>query len=309
MQFESVEDKLLELGYDKSTYPKWNYKFDSMFSQPRDLTPQSTRGIDVNYFWMPHWPCVVPVWKTIQPKLEAMLEEEREDSLRRQHDTRLSQRRTEFRTIWDAFLTEIDDYERETMPTFRDTHLLPSVATMLDEDGAQIPATQERWEAIKESCLLEVEGHRSKIIRDLQMTMKKVKDGDQSDVDTEIMSDLGENAPDVLSDPAAIFSCCYNYCKQLHSYPAILHHSYVDHGVSEWKTGKHGYSAQIPAAVSMVLTAVGLPPTTTRADLDNVDGRFVCLCGHPKYRKPLTFVKLVRKLLHLSLSKSIHYPI
>jgi hypothetical protein len=243
----------------------------------------------------------MPVWKTIQPKLEAMLEDERKENLKRQHETRLNARRKEFKPIWYAFLAEVD---RTTMPAFLDTVRLPSVAAMLDEDSAQVTVTQERWEAIKESCLLDVDGHRLKIIRDLQTMMKKAKeakDSDKSDVDDDMKPHCDEQHElDVASDPTALFNCCYNYCKQLNSYPALLHHSYADHNDLDWSKGRYRYDDRIPSVVSMVLRAVGLPQTTTRADLDKLDGRFVCLCGHPKYRKPLTFVKLVRKSLHIT---------
>lgn len=58
------------------------------------------------------------------------------------------------------FLAKIDADERDTMPTFLDTVLLPSVSTMLEEDSAKVPVTREKWESTKDSFLLDVEAHR-----------------------------------------------------------------------------------------------------------------------------------------------------
>jgi hypothetical protein len=52
----------------------------------------------------------------------------------------------------------------------------------------------------------------------------------------------------------------------------------------------------------MVLKALDLPDDTSLTAMEAMDGRLICLCGHPDFLKPLTFTSLVNlPLLHSAL--------
>jgi hypothetical protein len=240
-----------------------------------------------------------------------MLEQERVHALKRDYLARLIQRRKEFRIFWDAHLAEVDADQRPTMPAFLDVVLSPSTSAMLEEDDAQTEVTEGRWNSRKDLILLDVEAHRLKVKCDLLRLLKGENVAVQGDMDGDIdmrSDDCDEeNEFDMLSDPTALFACNSLGCRQLIGYPALLQHSYVFHGHLEWKPGRFRYEFHIQAMVAAVLKAVGLSQTTTQADLINLDGRFVCLCGNPNFQDPTTFSALVR-ISFISHSVPINSP-
>lgn len=232
-------------------------------------------------------PCLV--WKIIRPKIEAILEANKAAELKTARQTRLRQRRDELVYIWTKFVEGMPDtQERWLMPNFTDACSLPTVADILMEDDT--PLTEERFIARVDPILSDVGHFQRTVKRDL---VKLLTPKNNSPNTTSPTADNVEGDVDltVLDNASSLFYCPIWSCKRLFGFPAIFGHSHVRN--IPWEVLKHQikHAGEVGPIVLQVLKIFGLAKDTY---LDDLDGRCVCLCGHPMFRAPMDFISLVR---------------
>ncbi|KDQ57924.1 hypothetical protein JAAARDRAFT_57740 [Jaapia argillacea MUCL 33604] len=283
----SIEEKLEELGWDESSFPTWRewshrYEWDKLLEQPRELTPR--------------------IWNAIQPKLEAIIRAVQEQRDRQNLATRKASRIEEFWRIYEAFL--VNNYstylDRILMPRVFDASKLPSVITLIEEDEATIPVTQERLESILEDFSREAEEHKQAIKEDLLRVLGKSNfPTDGSLKESRDISPSADDADSLFLLPSSFFSCQNRLqhstsCHHLRRYPEILDEVHVRERA--WATSPVKYDHQTGKVAQYVLQALGLKADITQTELDALDGRFFCLCGKPGLR-PMDFGDITNHLL------------
>jgi hypothetical protein len=230
------------------------------------------------------------VWNTIRPKLERMLQEQKESTLAFQRSLARESRFDEFAALWNVTLASIPADQQGTMPTYADVVKLPTVVAMIEEADAQLPVTKERWNTFRDAVMLEVEQCRRGIQRNLVALLRPGNDTTEDNVDTR-PNDSGENNDlQILSKPSSLFTC---FCRKLLGYSTLMDHARSHARCTPLLDMLHCESL-VPAVVSQVMNVICLPDCTTLRDLEKLGEKFICACGHPAFRKPVTFIDLVR---------------
>jgi len=230
------------------------------------------------------------VWKVIFPKLEALLEEQKVMVMAVARQDRKIQRKIEFSLIWDELVDAMPDAkERCLMPNINDAWVLSTVANMLAEDDAQIPVTKERFLGRLDSVLSDVAGFQSKVKLDLVKLLPTV-----DALKTANPIPGGPNLT-ILSDVTSLF-CCPWGCRALIGFPAILAHEHIKDITAEWPSVRNRLKppTEMGPTVLQALEVFGISKDIPVTALQDLDGRCVCLCGHPKFRAPMDFGFLVR---------------
>jgi hypothetical protein len=90
-----------------------------------------------------------------------------------------------------------------------------------------------------------------------------------------------------------MFLCDTFNCKKPVGYPALFDHCHLN-GL-KWSNvlSAVGHDIDMKPTVLMLLKALELPDDMSLAAMEDMDGRLICLCGHPDFRKPLTFSSMV----------------
>lgn len=231
-----------------------------------------------------------PAWGRMRPKLERLLKENREFKARRAFGLRRNERRNEFLPMRAEYLAAISDpTKRSLMPIYADAYNLPLIKTMLFEDKAQIPVTEQRWLAIVDLIPAQVEEFQANVKHDLIECLKMKSAGWRPAVDTDENVDFA-----VLDKPSSLFTCRSSRCYELIGYPAIFRHIHMRDLIWPHIRGGLYHEPEIEHTVNRVLKLLQLPGDTSLAAMERFDGCLVCLCGHPKFRKTMTFTSLVR---------------
>jgi hypothetical protein len=234
------------------------------------------------------------VWKIIRPKLEAILEANKAAELRIARQTKLLQRKDELFLIWSKFVEGMPDtQERWLMPNSMDACSLPTVADMLMEDDT--PLTEERLLARVDPILSDV-GHFQRTVKhDLVKLLIPKKNT------TSLTADNVEGDLTILDKASSLFYCPSWSCRQLVGFPAIFAHKHVKEAGLSWEELKLRIkpAGEVGSIVLQVLNFFGIAKDMHVASLKDLDGRCVCLCGHPKFRAPMDFISLVRPDLRL----------
>jgi hypothetical protein len=176
------------------------------------------------------------VWKLIHPRLETMLKANKQEEVRQQHQDRCTERRHEFLPMWMEFVDAVSDpNKRDFMPHHIDACEMPAIASMLYEDGAQIPVTQERWLAITLSVPHQVEDFQNKVKRDLLNLLKNPSQPSTHwylPLAKEVIQDQpAHNAGDdddfsILDAASSLFVC--GHCKEPVGYPDLFDHRHLN---------------------------------------------------------------------------------
>lgn len=224
---------------------------------------------------------------------------------------RCDERRRELEPMWTEFLTSMPNQEqRRLMSLHSDACDLPAIAAMLYEDNATIPVTEERWLAIVDSVEFQVTMRQAGVWHDLRQCLKKPKKHwlAAPEWKTETDDITGEESDDdddftVLEKASSLFRCdkCYS---NLFGHAAIFDHlhfrgkKWVD--ILPWLR----HEAGTELVVTTVLRALKLPEDTPLAAMEQLNGRLMCLCGHPDFQNPTTFGDLVCLVLMLVVFRS-----
>jgi hypothetical protein len=233
------------------------------------------------------------VWKIIQPKLEALIEEERARKLEVARKDRLTVRAGEFKPFWETLVLEITDaQENIIIPTFTDAQALPAVAELLAEGDAHEIVTEERFLARKDAILAAIPGYQIQIKREL------VKICPPFTIPTQDQSSKEEPDFSILNRASTLFRCPGVWtCKVLLPYPDIFFHEHVRNVlgtfVSYHTLVRLRPNTKIWPMAIQLLKTLGLAEDAPASALTDLKGRFICHCGHPDYQKPMDFGALV----------------
>ncbi|GJE93547.1 F-box protein [Phanerochaete sordida] len=133
---ESIEMKLLELGYAKTDldeFTSWAIGFrarrswDAIVRQPHKLTPRT--------------------WKRIRPQLETLLADAKTERERRERQHRQDTRVRELRNVYADFVQSVPE-DDGALPPLGKAEQLPAVRALLDENEARVPVTVERLHSV-----------------------------------------------------------------------------------------------------------------------------------------------------------------
>jgi len=232
------------------------------------------------------------VWKIIRPKLEALIEEEKERRLKLARDQRLAVRQAEFKPLWESLVADVrSTLNRNFIPPFSDACQLATVAEMLAEDDACTSVTEERILIRKDAIMINISEYQTKIKRELlkssvsqPLFSTAVAVGEDEEVDLSI-----------LDRAATLFRCGLWSCKTLLPYPDIFEHDHI----KELKTitpsalGRMRPETTVKLMAILLLKTLGLPEDAPATALVDPNMRLKCLCGHPNYRKPTDFGTMV----------------
>jgi hypothetical protein len=100
----------------------------------------------------------------------------------------------------------------------------------------------------------------------------------------------------ILDRASTLFTCCDSWgCKTLLPYPDIFEHEHVKElaTLSPYTLCFLQPEAPVMSMAILLLKCLGLSEDTPSMALVELKGRFVCLCGHPRYLKPMDFGTLV----------------
>lgn len=199
----------------------------------------------------------------------------------------------EFVPFWTALVAAIPDpVERSLMPNSVDACNMPPIKAMLSEGNAQIPISKERWLAIIGLIPSEVEKFQAEVKRTLADHLKTK--GPQIYV-REIQEDASDDCDlSVLAKATTLFTCQYDRCNEPIGYPGIFSHIHLNGLTWSRIIDLLLYEDAVEPTVEMVLKVLGLPEDTSLAAMEELDGRLMCLCGHPRFREPMSFKSLVR---------------
>ncbi|KAI0737836.1 hypothetical protein C8Q80DRAFT_1211185 [Daedaleopsis nitida] len=308
---KAIKEKLSELGYSEADYPE-NEAWDKIFDQRIKLTDR--------------------IWKNIRPKLEELLEQEKNDRITAAFDARVEQRRKEIHVFYEAFVDRNFEPDARTfLPNLCDAGFLPSATELATANDAQDVITENRFAPIEAQLLVEMEVHAKNVKRDLYRVLveERQQSGDKTPV-----PDIDHDQLEVeLAGASALFYC--TDCDPRHGFihPArtdrtlsaaeICAHWREKHPLQKWTAGYAPYTIEqgnLPRwliamndaprvlaigrgqleTASAALGALGLPEDTAYAEVDELvrAGTLVCLCGDPTLPPPelWSWAKLVNHL-------------
>jgi len=223
-----------------------------------------------------------------------LIEAEKATRLEAARVDRLSIRAIEFKPFWDSLVTEISSTQEQiVIPPFVDARELPTVAEMLAEDNAHKTVTEERFLAIKDAILVDVFEYQTRLKHRLVQYIISTVDISVAAQD----SKTEEMDLSILARASTLFRCPGSWtCKALLPYPDIFFHqhvrdtlkTFVSYGLSRLRP-----PIKVTPTAIQILKALGLPEDTPAIALNDLNGRFMCLCGHPDFQKPVDFGKIV----------------
>jgi hypothetical protein len=190
---------------------------------------------------------------------------------------------------------------------------LPTIAAMLYEDNATIPVTEERLLAVLDSVMSAVKLSHMDMKHALIKQLKNAKrfathwlvppewKAEAEDITVKETDDADDF--NVLDKASSLFRCDTDDCKDLFGHTTIFDHCHFRSMKWVHILPRLQHEAEADPVVRMVLKALKLPEDTSLAAVEQLNGRLMCLCGHPDFRKPITFGLLVCSALSLTASR------
>jgi hypothetical protein len=181
---------------------------------------------------------------------------------------------------------------------------------MLAENESKIRVTEKRWQTRIQSVPDELNEFAIQALRDVVRLLKVTDlkpDGSQSN--SPAIDDTDECLyPGILERASSLLSCDVTGCQELLAFPVILRHDHVTPAISflaqyqRWSVSlsRLRHEPEVCRVALWVLEFLGLSDDTPLAALNEFDGRLVCLCGNPKFQKPMSFQSLVGLTLSIS---------
>jgi len=245
------------------------------------------------------------VWKILRPKLETLLEEHKLAEAEAVIRIRRNQREREFEPFWDEFVHSHSwgGAQPWALPRFVDACDLPAIDKMLADDESKIPVTVERWQAVVGSVPDDINRFAHQVMRDIIRLLKVAEletNCVKADVPTAV--DAYEDMdPTIFDRASSLLSCGVTDCQNLFTFPTILEeehvtpYRYFNFYDRKWShlLSRLQHEPEVFHCVSLVLKTLRLPKDTPLAAFDEFDRKLVCLCGNPKFQKPMDFRSLV----------------
>ncbi|KAI0747632.1 hypothetical protein C8Q80DRAFT_687812 [Daedaleopsis nitida] len=294
----AILEKLKELGYEETDYPRYNSEFEGIVSQPRPLTPR--------------------IWNTIRPKLVEILEAEH---ARRKHNAfvrKWEERRTKLGSFYKVYLQNDrkQNQWKRIMPNVEDALALPCMHELLTSADPEEVVTEEQFIAIEARLKKDAEAHRAMMRRELVAILKaqdvsgaksskksstrskrkrtattrkrkgKKRAETSSDEESESDASMGESDEEAqVDDDAAaelalldrhtsLFRCrhCFWDEHRFLTYHAVLEHWQTHHAREAWGSSKQPFIMEsdadaLPGHVRTVLDALGFSHNTGLTEL------------------------------------------
>ncbi|OBZ72746.1 hypothetical protein A0H81_06908 [Grifola frondosa] len=301
----SIEKKLVELGYGQEDFPT-TFAWSTIMDQPRELTTR--------------------IWNNIRPKLEAEIQQFREERTQAAFEARLEQRRSEVIGYYDQYLLDaVAEEDRATMPNAYDACRLPSLSALTLRDEAYSEVSKDNFDAVVDDMLAEAQAFKIEVQRELVRMLlarkKKVKietvkneEAGNDVIDNEVVEDAAaedgavkdetssgvslahsslldeSQLQEILRRPTSLFICMDCRHPTPFGYPAIHEHWRRVHEHQHFNDNDPSIFAETEAdeIILRIFDAAGLPADISQTSLDDLvkSGRLVCLCGSPALPPP-----------------------
>ncbi|GJE93543.1 F-box protein [Phanerochaete sordida] len=324
---ESIEEKLLELGYPRTDFhyleisSPWRDSWREILRKSQKLTPR--------------------IWTRILPRLERLLAGAKTERERSERSYRRFLRERELWDVYGEFLRDVpaDD---GPLPHVRWVDSLPAVRALLDEDDARVPVTVARLRAVLPALQEEARSIRARLAqvvwahfaerarpaqepRARPSSQIDKTDGGRSasrvvhgmllptqELEPEelqnlpgVPQDVEPGSEAVLALATALFLCyrCVT-CRgvpipgagdTVYSITELAAHIHTDHAAGDWAVAEPRVESEM---ARKVLNQLGLPEDVR---YEVVSGRIVCGCA--TFRHPATLAQLIS---HIMQETSLH---
>ncbi|KAI0373295.1 hypothetical protein BV20DRAFT_803069 [Pilatotrama ljubarskyi] len=286
----AIEEKLLELGYQRDDLPKHDFQFVQILNQPRKLTPR--------------------IWNMIRPKLVEILETQRKDRAEREFKQKWQRRRLQLQQHYAEFLKKDheQDPQKRTLPGFEDALLFfRDVLTGAEPD---VDLTEEEFAAAEAAVLAHADEYHAKVRHTLANVVRKARAAAFGVAGSSTQAkakgrkgkgkgkvagdDSNSTAPDevadlaLLEDPTSIFCCGWGVsrsssCTASKTPSGMLEHWQLFHGATLLSPENVLLASRHDAQSTMgrLAVALGLPEDATLPAIEEAisQGRPACSCG------------------------------
>jgi hypothetical protein len=229
------------------------------------------------------------VWNDILPKLEPIL--------RRSEDKRLSEELD--RHVKSQYWMYIQRMRTDAavFPHWPDARKLPSISEVLKRRQENLVKNYTIWRSIFRNALVESKQYAILVKKDLVKLLERASPSSYP---------RGESLDDILNRASSIFQCVpegaprYNHtrqgCQGVYGYPDIVQHLLSCNFSDPWDWDLVRCDRETAKIAALVLKNLNMPIDTPRSTTEALDGKFMCLCGHPNHLEGTSFDELVRNL-------------
>ncbi|KII91498.1 hypothetical protein PLICRDRAFT_510130 [Plicaturopsis crispa FD-325 SS-3] len=268
-------ENLLKLGWEEKYFPIHDYEWLSITEKPKELTDS--------------------VWAYVRPRLEAMIREHKKNILEAELRDRLGKRRQEAQPFYEELVRQIpvvhDGDSKLRPPIELACQLSPTLNRSLNEAGATIQVTKDRWDFIRETLVRDLEAY--------SLTLKRSMISLVPQMEIDALHSTSPDEFDILYQASFLVRC--PMCAKLYGYPSVFDHPRCSrhaelHALQSYAT-MDPREQEIPEIVAYVLSALDLPKDTPYKTLESLGKRLRCLCGNPKVCAPMDFGTLVAHIL------------
>lgn len=247
------------------------------------------------------------VWHNIRPKLEALIQEEKESRIQEAFEERVEERLDQISGYYENFVRGLPEADRALLPNLVDVHSLPSIDALSRENEAQGDVAEEDFLALTAQVLQEAEAYAAEA---KAIAVKALSQSFSSRGASSYLEDLRNITPDeAMTRHYALFRCgVWSHSAGTMStkpdyltFEALHDHWRVRHPMLEWGAKDYvgpvswGYirsTGELHIGTGMdgklVLEAAGLPHDTPMDVLTELvrSGRLYCSCGDPDLPPP-----------------------
>ncbi len=255
------------------------------------------------------------VWINLLPKLEPLLQKEKERKTREAYHGRVERRLEQLSSYYAEWVKDITEDERRLMPNTRDGARLPCLLALAQANDAKGDLSLEDFLPLSGQVLIEAKAYLTRAkeiaVMMLQDNIDKMPDYEVWYAELEALS-----TDDALSRHYALFECeeQYDVCNTgIITFEELHAHWRTAHPKTAWGTAGPPQLHVAPGTPAKLLTrircrgsyrvggemldAVRLPRNSPRAVLDELvkSARLYCACGDPSMPPPgdLDWLKLV----------------
>jgi hypothetical protein len=232
---------------------------------------------------------VMTVWKNIKPKLVDLIQERKRVLENQQKSSRIDGLREQLRPLYKADFPASEDFVKPEMGWHA-----PAFQEMVEEEDATLPVTQERWNAIKDKAEIQLRQLTGKIYRDV---LKRTKEGSlpfsyglymgNPFASPSWSEDREDEDTSAIKFASTVVKCAG--CHKVLFGARAIHHTYeCNSNCLQWLSIRR--SVKVAQAV---LRAVGMEEDAPVEDVESLE--FNCTCGHPDFKLPMSFEKLVSR--------------
>ncbi|KAJ8480925.1 hypothetical protein ONZ51_g6335 [Trametes cubensis] len=263
----AIEEKLRELGYEPSDYPRYQHDFNSMLYQPRKLTSR--------------------IWNTIRPKLIKILDQERQKRAETAFRSKWFKRLKQFENHYATFLKQDRDGQlgKRTLPGFED-----ALAQALDLVSAAEPdtdVTQEELAAFETAVLDYADAYRARVRASLiglvqqagspnvAQPSQKAKRGKRKGKGKRKASPSDDSGDSTKEEGPT------EEAEDAKPYPDMMEHWQHCHGSMRWSADHISWAKGESLHVPVLAVAMGLPLDASLTEIHEMvhSGRPECACG------------------------------